>query len=226
MVLEFQNNVPLSKQFDDLYFSRHGGWAEKDFVFVQANNLLGRFATATQFTIAELGFGTGLSFLATLAAWQKNASADATLDFYSIEFYPLNKADMAAAFAAQQVPEDLVAMLLQQWPNEAPTNDFTLSLGRVTLHLLVGDVTVKLLQLPSPIHAWFLDGFSPAKNPAMWGEAVWQSLQTKSATDATASTYSCALVVREGLASAGFEWQKVKGFGYKDGMISAIKKEA
>lgn len=221
--MEFQNNVPLSKQFDDLYFSRHGGWAEKDFVFVQGNNLPTRFTATTQFTIAELGFGTGLSFLATLAAWQKYARADATLDFYSVEFYPLNKADMAAAFAAQQVPEALVAALLQQWPTEAPIDDFTLTLGQVTLHLLVGDVTVKLAQLPSPIHAWFLDGFSPAKNPTMWGEAVWQAVRIKSANDATASTYSCALVVRQGLTGAGFEWQKVKGFGYKDGMLTAVK---
>lgn len=224
MTLEFKNNVPLSKQFDDLYFSRHGGWAEKDYVFVQGNDLPPRFAAAERFCIAELGFGTGLSFLAALAAWQQNANPTAGLNFYSIEGYPLCRADMAAALAAQQVPDILVQPLLASWPEEVPQGDVSIQLGSVHLQVMVGDVKDKLRQLPDGIDAWFLDGFSPAKNGDMWGDEVWGALRDKSSADATAATYSCALVVREGLASAGFEWRKVKGYGYKDGMLIAAKK--
>lgn len=224
MALEFLNNVPLSRQFDDLYFSRHGGWAEKDYVFVQGNNLPARFAEAKHFTIAELGFGTGLSFLTALAAWQKHAPEAARLDFYSIEGYPLNKADMQAALAAQSMPAGLAEALLGQWSEEMTQENLVLRFGSVTLHLLVGDVAQKLDELPEVVDAWFLDGFSPVKNGAMWGDAVWQAMKKKSSSAAaTAATYSCALVVREGLAFAGFGWEKVKGYGYKDGMIVAKK---
>lgn len=224
MVLEFKGRVPLSKQFDDLYFSQHGGWAEKDYVFVQGNNLPARFAPATTFTIAELGFGTGLSFLAALQAWRQHAPATARLDFFSIEGYPLNRADMAAALEAQDVPEDLVEALLADWPVNTPHEDVVIEFGRVRLVVLVGDIATKLGELPEEGDAWFLDGFSPAKNSAMWSETVWQTLREKSAPGATAATYSCAKVVREGLTLAGFTWQKIKGYSHKDGMLTAVKK--
>lgn len=223
MTLEFLNNVPLSAQFDDLYFSRHGGWAEKDYVFVQGNDLPTRFAAAKDFIIAELGFGTGLSFLAALAAWQKFAPQEARLQFYSIEGYPLSRTDIHAALNAQALPKVLVNALVMQWPEDVPRTDVTLQFGNATLHVLVGDVAQKLRELPQGIEAWFMDGFSPAKNSDMWGDAVWQALKEKSAPHATAATYSCAKVVRDGFDAAGFAWQKVKGYGFKDGMLKASR---
>ena len=62
------DQVPVSKQFDDPYYSLDNGLHETQHVFLAANGLPDRFQDG--FSIAELGFGTGLNFLTTLHAWQ------------------------------------------------------------------------------------------------------------------------------------------------------------
>jgi tRNA U34 5-methylaminomethyl-2-thiouridine-forming methyltransferase MnmC len=56
--------VPVSKRFDDPYFSLDNGLAETKHVFLKGNGLPARFRDG--FSIAELGFGTGLNFLTTV----------------------------------------------------------------------------------------------------------------------------------------------------------------
>ena len=58
------DQVPVSKQFDDPYYSLDNGLHETQHVFLAANGLPDRFKDG--FSIAELGFGTGLNFLTTL----------------------------------------------------------------------------------------------------------------------------------------------------------------
>ena len=72
--LSWPNGLPYSNQFGDIYFSLDDGLAEKNYVFLQANQLAERFAKLSanaSFTIAETGFGTGLNFLATWQLWQQ-----------------------------------------------------------------------------------------------------------------------------------------------------------
>ncbi|MEL6744017.1 MAG: MnmC family methyltransferase [Pseudomonadota bacterium] len=68
-------------------------------------------------------------------------------------------------------------------------------------------------------NAWFLDGFSPAKNPDMWSLPLMQALADKSAPDATLASYTAAGWVRRNLSEAGFHIAKQKGFGTKRDMI-------
>ncbi|MGM8900972.1 FAD-dependent cmnm(5)s(2)U34 oxidoreductase, partial [Psychrobacter sp. 1Y4] len=61
------NMVPVSGEFGDVYFSHADGLAETRHVFLEHNQLpdrLARLAPQQCFTIAELGFGTGLNLLA------------------------------------------------------------------------------------------------------------------------------------------------------------------
>ena len=63
--------------------------------------------------------------------------------------------------------------------------------------------------------AWFLDGFSPALNPAMWRDEVLALVAARSAPGATAATFTVAGQVRRGLLAAGFAVEKQPGFGRK-----------
>ena len=68
--LIWQDGVPESARFGDVYFSRDDGLAETRYVFIDRNGLPGRFAELdrnSHVVIAETGFGTGLNFLATWA---------------------------------------------------------------------------------------------------------------------------------------------------------------
>ena len=55
--------TPISKKFDDPYFSVFDGLEETRHVFLSGNNLHQRFKDG--FHVAELGFGTGLNLLST-----------------------------------------------------------------------------------------------------------------------------------------------------------------
>ncbi len=92
--------------------------------------------------------------------------------------------------------------------------------GRAVLTLLVGDVLETLPSLDARIDAWFLDGFSPAKNPAMWTPELFAQLARLSAPGASLATFTCAGFVRRGLIEAGFAMAKVKGFGHKREMLA------
>ena len=69
--------------------------------------------------------------------------------------------------------------------------------------------------------AWFLDGFSPARNPELWEPALLAAVAARSTPGATAATYSAAGHVRRALAAAGFTVTRTAGYGEKRHMTRA-----
>ena len=212
-------------RYGDTYCNGQDGLAEKHYVYVLGNDLPARWAKSEGLRIAELGFGAGLGMLATALAWHTGGFAQAgqTLHLTSIEGHPLPRATLQDVY--HHWPE-LAPHLgwLAMWPAAGPTADLTFSpVPGMMVQVLVGDVTARLAEVPAGIEAWYLDGFAPAKNPAMWGPAVWAALRRQSAPGATASTYSVARVAKDGLTTAGFTWAKSPGFGHKAEMLRAYR---
>lgn len=222
-MIDWQNGQPFSRRFGDIYFSRDSGLAEKRHVFLQGNHLSGRFAslaTGDAFAIGETGFGTGLSFLCTWQLFDEIASSRASLDFFSVENYPLAERELADALALwpglRRYADDLIA----RWPRRVPGwNRWSFGHGRVRLTLAIGDVAETLSEIHNGIDAWFLDGFSPARNPEMWTQPVFEHIVQASRPGATFATYTCAGRVRHGLEQAGFQVSKWPGFGRKREML-------
>ena len=79
------DGTPFSAQYDDVYHSTEGGLAQAHHVFLGGNRLPGAWQGKSTFTIVETGFGQGLNFLATWAAWRDDPQHCARLDFVSIE---------------------------------------------------------------------------------------------------------------------------------------------
>jgi tRNA 5-methylaminomethyl-2-thiouridine biosynthesis bifunctional protein len=212
-----------SQQFDDIYFSREDGLAEARHVFLGGNGLPEGWGGQHRFTILETGFGTGLNFLAAWQAFLETAPADAVLDFISIEKYPLAPAEIRAALAPWRGElGPLLGQLLARYPLRVP-GFHRLLLGRARLTLVFDDVNAALPQLdiPGGVDAWFLDGFAPAKNPDMWGAALYREMARLSAPGARAASFTAAGLVRRGLAEAGFAVEKARGFGRKRDMTIA-----
>lgn len=214
---------PFSTHFDDVYFSRESGLAETRHVFLQHNNLEQRWRDlipGASFCIGETGFGTGLNFLCAWQLWDQLAPADARLHFVSCEKYPLSRTDLQRALALWPELQPWADSLLTQYSDlAAGWQRFSLAEGRVTLTLLIGDVLATLPQLDAQVDAWFLDGFAPAKNPAMWQPALYAQLARLSAPGTTLATFTSVGEVRRGLQAAGFSMRKVKGYGRKREMI-------
>jgi len=201
--------------FDDLYHPRSGAFEQARRVFLGGNGLPERWRARQRFTVLEAGFGLGNNFLATWAAWRDDPARCERLFFVSIEQHPLAPADLLRAHAASPAPA-LAQQLIEAWP-PATCNLHTLDFegGRVRLLLAFGDVQAWARELVARVDAFYLDGFAPARNPAMWARGVFAMLARLAAPEATAATWSAAQAVREGLRGAGFEVQTAPGGGGK-----------
>ncbi|MBY5922124.1 bifunctional tRNA (5-methylaminomethyl-2-thiouridine)(34)-methyltransferase MnmD/FAD-dependent 5-carboxymethylaminomethyl-2-thiouridine(34) oxidoreductase MnmC [Ferrimonas balearica] len=219
--------APVSTQFDDVYFSKHDGAAETDYVFLQHNQLPSRWADHPRrhFSVAETGFGTGLNLL---VLWQRfnafrQTNPDARcrrLHFVSFEKYPLNVTDLSRAHRQWPQFEALAAELRSHYPPATEgCHRLLLQGGEVVVDLWFGDVLEQLPGLDAGdrgvVDAWFLDGFAPSKNPDMWQPVLFNEMARLSRPEATFATFTAAGIVRRGLQDAGFEVEKVPGFGRK-----------
>ena len=236
--LEFNaEGTPVSRDFDDVYFSNDNGLEETRYVFLDGNQLNARFPEhpRSQFVVAESGFGTGLNFLTLWQAFDQFRAAHPEarlqrLHFISFEKYPLTAHDLVLAH--QHWPELRVwaEQLQAQWPQPiGGCHRLVLDGGRVTLDLWLGDInelTDKLDDsLNQKVDAWFLDGFAPAKNPDMWSEHLFAAMARLARPGATLATFTCAGFVRRGLQDAGFTMRKTKGFGRKREMLVGVMEQ-
>ena len=109
----WNNNTPYSTQFSDTYYNPDNGLAEAEYVFLHQNGLPGAWRNADQYTIGELGFGTGLNFCLTWRQWNSSAKLPhARLNYLSFEQYPLSKRQISRA--------------LSTWQDLAPYRDLSL----------------------------------------------------------------------------------------------------
>jgi tRNA 5-methylaminomethyl-2-thiouridine biosynthesis bifunctional protein len=206
---------PRSPLFDDRYHAPYGAFEQAAHVFLAGNGLPGRWQGRDEFTVLETGFGLGNNFLATWAAWRADPHRGARLRFVSIEKHPLRHADLRRALAGSSQPE-LAAALCEAWPPLTPDlHALSFDDGRVELLLAFGDATARLREIVASADAFFLDGFTPARNPDMWSPGVFKALSRLAAPGATAATWSAARAVRDGLRQAGFAWRKASGTGGK-----------
>lgn len=213
--------APRAVDFGDIYHPRDGALGQARHVFLGGNGLPQRWQRRKRFAILETGFGLGNNFLATWAAWRSDPARSARLHFVSIERHPPVRQDLARAHAASPLPQ-LAASLVTQWPPLAPNlHRLAFDGDRVELLLYFGDVRNGVREIIGRFDAFFLDGFAPAVNPAMWDGYVLGALGRLAANDATVATWSAARQVRDGLAAAGFVVERTQGFAGKREMTAA-----
>jgi tRNA 5-methylaminomethyl-2-thiouridine biosynthesis bifunctional protein len=224
-MLDWQEGQPFSSRFGDIYFSSDCGIAEKRHVFLRGNRLAERFTSLSDgeaFAIGETGFGTGLSFLCAWQLFDEIAvpSSRCSLDFFSVEKYPLDERELRDALALWPELNRYADDLIARWPRRVPGwNRWSFAGGRIRLTLVLDDVAEALPEIRPRIDAWFLDGFSPARNPDMWTPRVFESIVHASRPGASFATYTCAGAIRRGLAQAGFHVSKSPGFRSKREML-------
>ncbi|MEG9540497.1 tRNA (5-methylaminomethyl-2-thiouridine)(34)-methyltransferase MnmD, partial [Pantoea piersonii] len=233
-----EQGTPVSRAFDDVYFSNDNGLEETRYVFLGGNDLPERFTRHTRdlFIVAESGFGTGLNFLTLWQAFDafQQAQPDAALQrlhFISFEKYPLTQADLAAAHQRWPELQPWASQLQREWPVALPgCQRLLFDGGRVTLDLWLGDINPLIEtfddSLFRQVDAWFLDGFAPAKNPDMWTPQLFSAMAKLARPDATFATFTAAGFVRRGLQEAGFEVTRRKGFGHKREMLCGVLRQA
>lgn len=220
--LEFRDGVPYSAAYGDIYHSADGGAGQARHVFLQGCGLPRGWAGRDGFVILEIGFGTGLNFLATWAAWRDDPARPARLHFLSVEKHPFLADDLARLHAQWPEFAALSGELLANWPTLTPGfHRIVLDGGRVQLTLMLGDALDCLPQIEAGVDAFYLDGFAPDRNADLWQPELFAALAGLANRAATAATYTVAAPVRQGLTEAGFACEKRAGYGRKRHCLAA-----
>lgn len=200
--------IPVSTRFDDPYFSLNDGLAETRHVFLAGNRLAARLCDG--FHIAELGFGTGLNLLAVQMLWAA-MGAPGVLRYTSFEAFPMAAEDIARALAHFPEAQAVAGPFLAAWAQGATRFD----LPGIAVEVVLGDARDTLPGWPGQADAWFLDGFSPAKNPELWSDGLMAEVGAHTAPQGSFATYTAAGGVRRALQAAGFQVERVQGHGRK-----------
>ncbi|MCT8600709.1 bifunctional tRNA (5-methylaminomethyl-2-thiouridine)(34)-methyltransferase MnmD/FAD-dependent 5-carboxymethylaminomethyl-2-thiouridine(34) oxidoreductase MnmC [Glaesserella parasuis] len=224
-----QSNTPVSAQFDDIYFSTQDGLAESHYVFQEGNQLWEKWQRHTRsfFVIAETGFGTGLNFFAVAEKFKAFLAEYPTsplkrLYFISFEKFPIKTEQLQQIHQHYPQFANFSAQLTACWqPRQSGCQRYHFE--QIYLDIWFGDLLENLPQLGdyynNLIDCWFLDGFSPDKNPEMWNETLYQQMFRLTQAGGSFATFTASSNVRRGLQAVGFEVKKRKGFGKKREML-------
>ena len=226
-------DIPVSRQFGDVYFSKDNGLLETRHVFLNGNDLPERLAQLQDFDyfcVGETGFGTGLNILALWQLWrQVRPDNRSRLHAVSVEKFPLSKPDLIRALQAWPELQPLAQQLIAQYPLPlAGCHRLSFPDERFSLDLWLGDAhdVFPMMHRTRQVDAWFLDGFAPACNPDLWEEHVLSHIARLSGYGTSFASFSVAGVLKRGLRQHGITVSRPRGFGHKREMLKGIWKPA
>lgn len=232
--LEFRSDHLYSLTFEDVFQSTSGALEQAEHVFIRGSNLAERFKRE-QISIAELGFGAGINFLATWIEWKKSDSSYPLL-YTSIEGYPIEAEELKnylqiISTEKGEIPglnKNEIKLFIEELHGQYPkllrgAHNIKLDNSKVTLNLIFHPVEFALSNLCHKFDVWFIDGFSPKKNEDMWSKEVMDLVFKNTQLSGTFATYSTSAKVKAGALSCGFKTEKRLGFSRKREMLVGIK---
>lgn len=217
-------------------FHKLDPWGEKAHTYLRAQGfaaasdaLPGRWSAQRQWTIAELGTGTGCSLACLLAAFDRHATPRQRLHYVGFEHDPTMLDWWRDPASRTLIPPSeraaLEAILARPVRSTQGVSRWRLLDGRATVALVLGDAAGWLPHFSFLVDAWFLDAYEPAVETRLWSAGVLQHVARLTRPGGTASTFSAAGAVRAGLEAAGFDVQRVAGFDTKRHMTMAIRRD-
>ncbi len=221
-----EGDMPYSAEFGDHFYCREDGRLECDYVFLGGNGLVSRWPETIDFTIGELGFGTGLNFCETWRQWKQQRRDGQRLNFISFERFPMQADEIDRALSRWPEIDAEKQALCGAWP-ERPTGDVSIDFGSdVRLTVIIGPAEIRLPFSAPVFDAWYLDGFAPLRNPDLWSLDLMRCVFDRTVAGGTFATYAAAGFVRRNLQAAGFTVERRRGYGAKREMLCGVKQPA
>jgi len=201
------------------YHSHHGAAQESRHVFIEAGlqPLLDAGRGRQPLRLLEVGLGTGLNALLTLAAAHSNGVAVA---YDGYETVPL-PADAITALAPQWEGTPALQAAFAQL-HAAPWNK-PLALT-IIFSLTKRLAEIQTADLPTAYYDLiYFDAFAPEKQPELWTEDVFKKLYAAAAPGAVLVSYCAQGQFRRNLRAAGWLTEKLPGPPGKREMTRARK---
>ena len=171
--------------------------------------------------ILEVGFGTGLNFMATILSLPSSEIHYVALDHTLPPAEVLRRLNHATQLGLPQLGHTLLAWR-RTLPNEVKPGTYRFAYGPAKLQLELGNATRAVLP-PGYFNAVYLDAFSPRVNPELWTASFLTLCYRATAPGGHIATYSAAGHVRRAMCSAGFQVAREPGPVGKRAMTVGIK---
>ena len=202
------------KELDEHYHSLFGAVTESKHVFINAGlNVI----TGIHLNILEIGFGTGLNAILTMA---RIKGSGRIIHYTAYEKYPLGKDIIRSLNYASFLEEEHAKYfdLLHEvpWNMETAIND--------EFRLLKIEADICGLDIQNKFDLVYFDAFAPDKQPELWTTEIFSRIFLSMRTGALLTTYSSKGQTRRNLQEAGFHVEKLPGPPGKRDMTRALKR--
>lgn len=200
-------------KLDEPYHSIHGALQESMHVFIKQGL---QTVSKSPMRILEIGFGTGLNALLTLKFARPSRQE---VHYHAVEKYPLTREEYTQLNFEEHLegfPRGSLNHL-----HEAPWGKTVFLTDNFALFKEQADF--RSMQPAGTFDLVYFDAFSPDKQPELWSERVFSTIEKCTHTDSVLVTYSSKGLVRRTLISCGFKIQKVAGPPGKREMIRAVR---
>jgi tRNA U34 5-methylaminomethyl-2-thiouridine-forming methyltransferase MnmC len=203
----------FNPEVNETYHSKHGAIVEAEYVFIK-NGLLAE--NKKQFSILEVGFGTGLNALLTA---QKAEQKEISINYHGIELYPVPKESYSQLNFTELIGEEK-SKLLQlhecEWEKEHIINNF--------FKLTKNEIALENYSSKTKFDIIYFDAFSPEKQAELWTAEVFQNMYNLLNEHGFLVTYCAKGVVKRTMKAVGFEIIVLDGPPGKRQMTRANKK--
>lgn len=204
------------EELQETYHSVFGAIQEANHVYLKEG-----FSqmSKSEFTILEMGFGTGLNAFLTALETQKQHKA---VRYHAVEGFPITQDEVAVLNYPQQVDDMQAVACFKQlhqndWEVELQINDgFRLK----KIKALFEDV-----QLESGFYDLiYFDAFGYPYQPELWSEQIFKKMYDALTPQGILVTYACRGPIKVAMRNVGFRVERLAGPPGKRQMLRAHKK--
>ena len=202
------------KKLDEHYHSLFGAVTESTHVFIDAGL---KISTGNQINLLEMGFGTGLNAILTLAS---TIGSGRNIHYTAYEKHPLGKDIFSslnyASFLEEKNTKYFNLMHEVPWNREATIIE--------EFRLLKIEADICSLDIQNKFDLVYFDAFAPDKQPELWSTEIFNKIFLSMRPGSILTTYSSKGQIRRNLQEAGFLVEKIPGPPGKHDMTRAFKK--
>jgi len=206
----------FSNRFQEHYHSLFGAVQESQHIFMEAG--LRTLAGVMNVRILEVGFGTGLNALLSLAECR---SRRISIEYTGIEKFPVppelwQKFNYHEFLQGTVNQQDYLDICHANW-NEAIEINPGFLLRKLNISIQESSLENETYDVV------FFDAFSPEIQAEMWTEAVFHKIYQCLKPGGILVTYSSKGIVKQALRNAGFQVKRLPGPPGKREMLRACK---
>lgn len=205
--------------WDEQYHSKHGAVQEARHVFLKMGlqYFFENNPEKEEFSILEIGFGTGLNAFLTLLEAEKLKKK---IRYTGVEAYPIAREEVAElnypeAADAKTRNSDFQKLHQTSWEKEEEiTDSFVLKKEEKRFENISAEKCFDLI---------YFDAFGARVQPELWTEEIFQKMYRALRPKGVLVTYAAKGSVRRAMHSSGFDVEKLPGPPGKREMLRAVK---